>query len=114
MTIIIQVCSNGVISVGRRSFYWWYPDRFPSRYFGVRESNVVALFWNDHDHRAGRSRIAYKTYTPEQGDIAAEKISRISTFVSNEVEEEFTGIWMLVAHWMDVPPYPFGSSYYQV
>ena len=109
-----QVCSNGLISIGSTYFYYWYPSLFPTRYTGMRSSNVVAVFWNDHDHRSSGSRIVYKTYKPDQGAMARTKLDRVSTFVSEKIEEEFSGVWMMVAHWMDVPPYPFGSYYYQV
>ncbi len=87
---------------------------FPSRYFGVQESNVVAVFWNDHDHRSPGSRILYKVYRLEQGLAALEKIQRVSTYVSEKTDKEFSGSLMLVAHWIDVPQYPFGSRYFQV
>ncbi len=109
------MCSNGIISFGK-PFYWWYPSVFPSRYFGVQQSNVVAVFWNDHDHRlpSSGSQITYKVYKPEQGVAALEKLEQISAFISTQNGEDFSGMWMLVAYWRDVPQYPFGSSYYQV
>ena len=107
----LQVCSNGVISFGNSYFYFWYPERFPSRYFYIRRANVLAAYWNDHDPRS-EGTVEYKMYTTELGTQAEQYLSSVSGYVSQQQEKNFTGTWMLVAYWNQVPPYPYGHSYW--
>ena len=107
----LQVCSNGVISFGKNYFYFWYPERFPSRYFYIRRANVLAAYWNDHDPRS-EGTVEYKVYTTELGAQAEQYLSTVSGYISQQQERNFTGTWMLVAYWNQVPPYPYGHSYW--
>ena len=36
-------------------------------------------------------------------------ISEVSSFISQATNSSFSGVWMLVAEWRDVHPYPHGS-----
>lgn len=105
----MQVCSNGVISFGNNYFYFWYPDLFPSRYFYIRRANVIAAFWND---QGGEDTVFYKVYTRGLGSKAEQNLDTVSSLVSEQQDTNFTGNWMLVAYWNQVPPYPYGFFYW--
>ena len=54
-----QVGTNGVISFGR-PFYFWYSQKFPTRYPWIRDTYVAAPLWMDMDMRS-RGYVIYTT-----------------------------------------------------
>ncbi len=105
----MQVCSNGVISIGSGHFTFFSPSRFPGSSV-VSSFNVLAPYWNDHDLRAGGGAINYNVYTVEMGSEAISRINIVSSLISNQRGMNFSGIWMLVAEWSDVQSYPAASD----
>ena len=111
-----QVGANGIISF-EREWYFWYPSRFPTSGFWTRNGFVIAPFWNDHDLRKSGS-IRYAVIDSNERKDSADLIWNISNFIRLNHEQaamdNFEGVWMLLAHWDKVHPYPHGSydSYY--
>ena len=58
---------------------------------------VVAPFWADIDTTYG-GHVLYQTYT-----TGSYELRQVSCFVSNMMRVAFSGSWMLVAEWEDVP-----------
>ena len=101
----LKVGDNGVISFGS-PFFFYEPSLFPTYNVFIRNSFVVAPFWADVDNRrAGQIRYQVLSAT----NLAANgTIEHVSRFISHEINESFSGLWMLVAEWRDVHPYPHG------
>ena len=110
-----QVCVNGIISMGSSYFSMSRPIRFPSGNSVVSESNLLAPMWNDYDARLSSSHVYYKEYAQDQGDSADMKLRVISDFITNQnnLQQNFSGTWMMVAQWDEVPPYPFGLDIFR-
>ena len=88
-------------------FFFDRPSLFPTFNIFIRNSFVVAPFWADVDNRrAGQIRYQVLTTTNLAANDTIEEVSR---FISQEVNESFSGLWMLVAEWRDVHPYPHGD-----
>lgn len=106
------MCANGIITVGSLSPLRVYNARhFPTNFLRVAQTNIVAPFWNDHDLRD--SSAYYKVYNASSGEAGAiNSLEYVSSLISYQERDElrgsrFEGIWMLVAHWENVPPFPF-------
>ena len=68
---------------------------------------MVAPFWADVDNRrAGQIRYQVLSATNLAANGTIEGVSR---FISHAINESFSGLWMLLAEWRDVHPYPHGS-----
>lgn len=109
----IQVGDNGIISFNRR-FLFWVPELFPSNDPAVRNSLVVAPFWSDTDIRL-TGNIHYRLI--QAGSSTRELDMALLNFVSGLVAARgpksaanFSATAMLVAQWLNVPPYPHGAS----
>ena len=91
------------------------PRHFPSADPVVSESNILAPMWNDHDARLSSSHIYYKEYARDQGESANSKLRIISDYITNQqnLQQNFTGTWMLVVQWDEVPPYPIGLDIFR-
>ena len=109
-SFFLQVCANGAISIGAGHFNFYSPTFFPSILPAISSANVLAPFWNDHDAQGPSSRILYKVYENSFGEMAREKIKNVSMLVEAQKNVSFTGVWMLVAEWLDVPAYPFSQN----
>ncbi len=72
---------------------------------------MLAVFWNDHDPRMN-SEVQYNVYSIDEGTLAEHYLNTVSRHVSKQEEKNFTGTWMIVAYWKQVPPYPYGSNYW--
>ena len=101
--------------MGSSHFSMSRPERFPSADPVVSESNLLAPMWNDHDARMSSSHVYYKEYAQDQGDLADMKLGIISAFITNQqnLQQNFSGTWMMVAQWDEVPPYPFGLDIFR-
>ena len=97
-----------MISFGSE-FFGWSATPFPSTDFNTRASYLAAPYWSDVDIRR-EGEICYVVY--RRGDTTPfgnNTLARVSTLVSNQTNTNFTGSWMLLAHWDRVHPYPHGS-----
>ncbi len=90
----MQVSTNGIISFGR-PFPYHSPHLFPGT------SYLVAPFWTDNDITKGVGEVSYQVYD----NCQSESLSWVSTYISQQQQLNFSGTWMLVAEWRDVPEY---------
>ena len=99
---------NGVISFGDK-WNFWQANRFPTSNPWSRMGYVVAPFWNDNDIRISGA-VRYAVIDGTQGNAL---LKNISVFIQRNHKSvaavDFAGVWMLVAHWDNVHPYPHGS-----
>ena len=101
----LQVGTNGYFSFGtRRTVYT--PSRFS---FTSTPNYLVAPFWADIDIRINGS-ISYEVHSTSAGSSSIALLNRVSTFISNQKNTQFSGNWMLVASWSQVPAYSGSSS----
>ena len=95
----IQVITNGYLSFGT-SYIDFIPQLFPEgRQF------LVAPFWADIDVSRGVGDIRYEVHTTSS---SGSFLTDVSDFISNVTGSQFTGHWMLLVEWNDVPH--FGTS----
>lgn len=99
---------NGVISFGDK-WHFWQPFRFPTPNPWSRRSYVVAPFWSDNDLRISGA-VHYAVVNDIQGKAL---LRNVSAFIQHNHkmagEDVFEGMWMLMAHWDEVHPFPHGS-----
>jgi len=93
----IQVSTNGLISFGR-SFKSHSPHLFPETDF---YNYLVAPFWSDNDITNGVGEVSYQTYNNSQ----SEALTYVSTYIKQQHQVNFSGTWMLIAEWKNVPQY---------
>ena len=101
----LQVGDNGVISFGS-PFLFHRPSLFPTNIETIRHRFVVAPFWADVDSRRS-GLIRYQVLDATKHSNAT--INEVSSYISQTVNESFSGLWMLVAEWQNVHPYPHGT-----
>ena len=71
-----------------------YPDTKP----------FVAPYWIDNNLSSGGT-VSYGVFT---GDSTL--LDEVSNFISISENIQFSGVWMLVAYWNDIPLFGFGSD----
>ncbi len=103
----VQVGTNGIISFGA-PFQHWSPNPFPTTDYWTRTSYVVAPYWSDVDTRM-EGTVCYEYH---EADLIEDTttIDRVSTFIRENTGTDFSGLWMLVAEWNSVHPYPHGVA----
>ena len=101
---------NGVISFDQ-PWRYPYPDLFPTGHYWSRQGLAIAPFWSDNDIRmAGAVRyVAYGSQVYDETSQENMLLAEVNQIVQ-EVDEEFTGKWLLVAHWDHVHPSPHGDD----
>ena len=67
----------------------------------------MAPFWADVDNRKS-GEITYQVYDAINPNTIP-MINNVSKFVSETVNKQFTGCWMLLVEWRDVHPFPHGQ-----
>ena len=70
----------------------------------------MAPFWSDNDIRLD-GEIFYEVHVAGNNSNSDQILSQVNAFISNQTEDNFTGTWMLVAQWDEVPPWPAGSPF---
>jgi len=90
---LAYVTANGFFSFGRRARYF-NPVLFPE---SASYNYLVAPFWADHDIRSS-GQISYEVHTNYTA-----LVSYVSTYISQQMDTNFTGSWMLVADWNEAP-----------
>lgn len=106
----MQVNENGVISF-KQPWQYPYPDRFPTEYYWSRQGLAVAPFWSDNDIRKAGA-VRYVTYTLQIGDTTSpgkKLLDEVNKRI-RKVDEDFSGKWLLSAHWDHVHPSPHGDD----
>lgn len=107
---MVQVNENGVISF-EQPWQYPYPDRFPTEYYWSRQGLAVAPFWNDNDIRKAGA-VRYVAYGLQIGDTTSrgkKLLDQVNKRI-REVDEDFSGKWLLIAHWDHVHPSPHGDD----
>ena len=100
----LQVDTNGYFSFGTRQTV-----ASPSLFSSTSPYNyLVAPFWADIDISIHGS-ISYEVHNTSAGSSSIALLNRVSTFISNQQNTQFSGNWMLVASWSQVSAYS-GSS----
>ena len=95
----LQVGTNGIFSFARR-FYFHSPEPFPG---ASSSSYLVAPFWSDNDISNGVGQVSYEIHP-----YRTEAVIWTSKFITEQRQTDFSGSWMLVAEWKNVPE--FGST----
>ena len=100
---------NGLISFGR-PFTYHVPTLFPSSLSVVRNAYLLAPYWSDVDTRQD-GEVGYEIHASfVNNDGSDQLLDQVNEFVSNYTGQDFSGTWMLVAEWTEVPSYPGTSS----
>ena len=94
-----QISTNGYLSFGRPV------DDFSPTLFPEEHTFLVAPYWSDINIvRGGESaKIPYEVHT--SGPL----LSQVNAFISEEQSVSFSGRWMLVVEWREVPPFGTGE-----
>lgn len=100
----VQVGTNGYLSFDK-VFTDYESFEFP----GQGHVTLLAPFFADIDISKGTGSISYEVHTVRQSEAIFSVVNRI---VRERVDSEFSGTWLLVAEWRDVPE--FGRSQYIV
>lgn len=107
----MQINENGVISF-EDPWQYSYPNRFPTNYYFTRKGLAVAPFWSDNDIRLAGA-VRYATYssnndvTNTAGQMLLDEVNR---YIQERQTGQFTGNWLLIAHWDKVHPSPHGDG----
>ena len=89
-----QVSSNGLISF-TSPYMNWKPQSFPM------SNQVVAPYWDDSDTRL-KGFVKYGVITRDHPCL----LDLTSGFISSREGVEFEASWLLIAHWVDICPFP--------
>ena len=60
----------------------------------------MAPYWADTDITGGVGEVSYHIHTSQ-----TESLTWVSTYISQQEQIDFTGTWMLIAEWKNVPEY---------
>lgn len=108
---MVQVGTNGYFSFdfGFREYdpsNFVPRDRTPNPDLPVEDMYppIVAPYWLDNDLSSGGSA-TYEVHTS-----TSRHMEQVSNFISNRENELFSGVWMLVAQWIDVPLFGRGEG----
>jgi len=63
-------------------------------------SFLVTPFWSDNDISKGFGQVSYEVHS-----FQSDAMAWVSTFISQQQQVDFTGSWMLIAEWKNVPQY---------
>ena len=88
---------------------FWNPDTFPTSNYYILTSSVLAPFWADVDTRAA-GLVSYEVHQRGENADSDAILERVSGFVTAQANVSITGLWMLVAQWDRVHPFPHGST----
>ena len=89
--------------------YYWHPYPFPGNVY-VRRFHVVAPYWADNDIRRGGS-VLYETFMRGRSTNDNNVLDNVNRYLRvNSVAKNFTGIFIILARWQNVHPYPHGSN----
>ena len=92
---LFQVSTNGFFSFDREVSFT-NPQLFSPSF---SDAALVAPFWADNDISNRVGAISYEVHS------SGSPISRVSTFISQQQQVQFSGSWMLLAEWNNVPQF---------
>ena len=72
---------------------------------------LIAPFWDDVDISGGGGSVSYQTFfSNDTDDLTATNFDAVNSYINSvHGDGSFDGLWMLVAYWDHVSPYPHGS-----
>ena len=74
--------------------------------------SLVAPFFTDTDISYGVGQIRYEIHTTA---TSAYLLSNVSKLISEHMETDFSGEWLLIAEWRDAPAYgDFYDQYFDI
>ena len=88
------------------------PQPFPGTVVSVRSAHVVAAYWSDNDIRR-EGNVSYEVFEFQKtGTYGDEVLTTVSNYIMEELENatSFLGVYMILAEWNSVHPFPHGSS----
>ena len=91
---MLQIMVNGVIYIGR-SYGECCPLKFTA--LPLDATPFIAPYWIDSDPSV-RGNVSYEVHT---GNTSL--LQQVSDYISSNQSVEFSGTWMIVAYWWDVP-----------
>ena len=88
----------------------WSPEVFPGTSSSVQNGYLVTPFWDDVDISGiDGGSIYYQVHTATGGNAPSlQLLDQVNSFINTVEGDNFTGVWMLVAMWDQVHPYPHG------
>ena len=95
--LLLQVGTNGLISFGA-PITDFSPSLFP-----LEHDFIVAPFWSDVDISTGVGQIRYEVHTTSS--VGSTFLSNVSQFIEEQTNTSFTGQWMLLVEWEEVPQF---------
>ena len=102
----LQVGTNGMISFSE-PFYSAVATPFPG---SAASAYIVAPYWDDVDIRL-TGNVSYEVHSRSGNNPGSNQLlDEVSSYVEVLIGQSFQGIWMLVAEWKEVHPWPHGNS----
>ena len=99
--MFFQVGTNGYFSFDK-VFTDYATFEFP----GIGDVTLVAPFFSDIDISDGIGSISYEVHTRRTSQSL---ISKIDTIINDQMSTQFSGSWLIIAEWKNVPQ--FGRSH---
>ena len=108
---LLQIANNGIFSFNE-VYAHWSPEPFPGISSSVENGYLITPFWDDVDiSGVDGGSIYYQVHTASNNNPPSmELLNQVNTFIQTVENVNFTGVWMLVAMWDEVHPYPHGIS----
>jgi len=108
----MQICENGIISVGSSSLDVSSSDNISPFPINGSEARLIAPLWSDVDIvETVNGEIVYQIFME---DYDSDQLELVSRFISHQHRSNvtFTGRWMIVVEWNSVLPHsqPPGSD----
>ena len=105
----MQIGNNGIFSFNE-AYSHWSPELFPGTTSSVQNGHLIAPFWDDVDISGiDGGMIYYQVHTATGSNTTSlQLLSQVNNFINTVENGSFTGVWMLVAMWDKVHPYPHG------
>ena len=101
----MQVISNGVVFFNTPFEMDYYPAEFAYIHIDYGDiSPFIAPYWIDNDPSLG-GNVSYEVHTG-----SSPLLSRVSDYISSSQSVEFSGTWMLVVDWFDLPLWSFNDT----
>ena len=88
-----------------------FSDYAPFEFPGIGTVTLVAPFFGDIDISKGTGSIRYEVHTVR---TSASLFSSLNTIINDQMDTEFSGAWLLLADWRNVPEFGRSQSYVSI
>jgi len=78
----------------------------------VRSAHLIAPYWSDNDIRR-EGNVSYEVFQfQETGTHGDEVLDAVNSYIQEEFENatNFVGVYMILAEWNTVHPFPHGTN----